>query len=120
MSTTIVAINAVDDDHLVEVIADMQRLGAPVIRAVKDDGCGVMCALEGSHRLAACNALGITPIIVLLDDDTVIAPDDLGFDDAQNVIIANEDIGMTAGDLRDYISGGMLPYQNCPFYNFAE
>ena|ERR1700691_645054 len=118
--STIVAINQPDNDHLQAVIADMRLLGAPVIRAVKDESCGVICALEGSHRLAACKALGIDPIIVLLDDDTVINLEDFGFgNDLTSICIADDDIGMTAGDLRDHISSGMLPYQNCPFYNFA-
>jgi hypothetical protein len=114
---TIVAINQPDNDHLQEVIADMIKLGAPVIRAVKDDCYGLLCAIEGSHRLAACKALGITPIIEIVDYDSVIDADAIGIYPT-DVTIADDHIGMTAGDLCNARSGGLEPYNGCPFYNF--
>ena len=50
------------DGHLEEVLAQMQMLGAPTIRAVRHDHD--LIALEGSHRLAAAQILGIKPIFV--------------------------------------------------------
>jgi len=74
--TTIYAIHAPRADHLEAVKADMAKLGAPTIRCV-DCGDHLM-ALEGSHRLAAAHALGLTPEFVVLaqDDEINIAGED--------------------------------------------
>jgi hypothetical protein len=60
------------DNHLDAVIDAMRGLGAPVIKAVWDECYGLWIALEGSHRLVAAQALGLTPVIepVEYDDDT--------------------------------------------------
>jgi hypothetical protein len=50
-----------DVDHLAAVIETMRALGAPRIKAVN---CGeYYVALEGSHRIRAAQALGLTPLI---------------------------------------------------------
>lgn len=48
--------------HLSHVISEMRRLGAPRIHAYFDGE--VWFAREGTHRLRAAKALGITPIMV--------------------------------------------------------
>jgi hypothetical protein len=56
-------------DHLEEVIAEMKTLGAPTIRVfeIEDDWYQ---AIEGCHRLRACEILGLVPQIEILDSDT--------------------------------------------------
>ncbi len=49
-------------DHLQHVIAEMQRRGPPRIRAHFDGEAWF--AKEGTHRLRAAKALGVTPILV--------------------------------------------------------
>lgn len=60
------AINKTDKIHLAEVIEEMKVLGAPVIR-VYDNGDEIV-ALEGYHSLAAAAALGLSPVIVRMDE----------------------------------------------------
>lgn len=68
--TTVYAIHAPDADRLAEVSAEMETLGAPMIEVVD---CGdYMQALEGSHRLAAAHALGLTPILVVHAQDDIL------------------------------------------------
>lgn len=50
--------------HLERVIEQMRTLGAPKIRACHDPVSGAWFALEGTHRLRAAKALGLTPIPV--------------------------------------------------------
>jgi hypothetical protein len=67
-----------EDGHLGEVSADMLRLGAPTIRVIWADGR--LCALEGSHRLAVCHHLGLTPLLLVEEADLdmpLLIPDDL-------------------------------------------
>jgi hypothetical protein len=68
--TTVYAIHETEADHLAEVIAEMRALGAPTIRVV-DCGDHYM-ALEGSHRLAAAAELGLTPELVVSEQDDVL------------------------------------------------
>lgn len=65
--TTIYAIHAPLADKLAGVMAEMETLGAPTIRVV-DCGDHYM-ALEGSHRLAAAHALGLEPILTVMDQE---------------------------------------------------
>ena len=69
-----------DPDHLVAVRDEMERLGAPVIKAVWMDCWGAWCALEGCHRLRAALDMGLMPKIeeVPYDDTTTVL--DLGLD----------------------------------------
>lgn len=71
--TTIFAPHLPDAQKLAAVTAEMERLGAPTIRAV---WCGDHYkAIEGSHRLAAAHDLGITPEIDALDESAVVEHD---------------------------------------------
>lgn len=58
-----------DPDHLSEVIETMRNDGTPTIRVytISDEWYQ---AIEGSHRLRACEILNINPKIVVLDPDT--------------------------------------------------
>jgi hypothetical protein len=53
-----------DPAHLTHVIGEMRRRGAPQIRAFHDRAVNVWHAREGTHRLRAAKALGLTPILV--------------------------------------------------------
>lgn len=64
-----------DGERLAEVRAEMQRLGAPELRALWHEGYGVWLAIEGSHRLAIAAELGLTPVIVPVNWDTQIEHD---------------------------------------------
>ena len=55
------------DGHLAQVVADMRLAGPPTIRAV--ELWGELFALEGSHRLASANYLGLEPKLVVLVHD---------------------------------------------------
>lgn len=50
--------------HLEHVIAEMRQRGAPVLRAHYDREAGIWHAREGTHRLRAAKALGLTPVLV--------------------------------------------------------
>lgn len=64
------AIHAPDPTRLAEVAALMCRLGPPTIEVVD---CGAFfAALEGSHRLAAAEMLGLVPILRVRSRDEVI------------------------------------------------
>lgn len=57
-------------DHLDRVIDDVKELGSPTIR-VYDLGFDNLCqAIEGCHRLRACEILDIEPNIEVIDSDT--------------------------------------------------
>lgn len=70
---TIYALHQPTEIHLQRVKRTMRRQGAPVIRCTWRRGpLGLAWyALEGSHRLAACAALGLAPHIrrTLLQED---------------------------------------------------
>lgn len=59
--STIYTPNQPDAEHLVEVMAYMLQHGRPTINVVSYGDCYL--ALEGSHRLAACQYLGIMPLL---------------------------------------------------------
>ena len=71
MSTkTVYAIHSPEAEKLAQVIEQMRELGAPSIRVVD---CGdFYMALEGSHRLAAAAELGLTPALVVYEQDDEI------------------------------------------------
>ena len=54
----IATLNKTTPDHLVEVIGEMRQFGRPQIRVVYW-GDDLYLAIEGSHRLAAAQALGL-------------------------------------------------------------
>lgn len=105
----IIALNPVDDDHLERVINYMRTMGAPVIRAVWVELYDMWAAIEGSHRLAAAQELGLTPEIIPVpadtDDDMDMRIDCLA-EDFQN----NDTVG-------EFIEG--IGYrQDSPIYTF--
>lgn len=51
-------------DHLEEVVVEMRRRGAPVLRAYFDAPSGAWLASEGTHRIRAAFLLGIAPVLV--------------------------------------------------------
>jgi len=63
--------NHYDEAHLADVIEEMKTLGAPTIKAVWMECYGHWAAIEGSHRIRAAAALGLTPEIeeVAYSDD---------------------------------------------------
>ena len=68
-----------DANHLADVIAEMETMGAPVLRATWSEGYGCWFALEGCHRLRAAQALGLMPLIVEVDAESEVS-DDAGYD----------------------------------------
>lgn len=67
---TIYAIHQPDAEKLTGVYLEMLELGAPTIRVVD---CGDHYeALEGSHRLAAAEAMGLMPTLIVYAQDDMI------------------------------------------------
>jgi hypothetical protein len=94
MTATVYAINEPIADHLEDVIAQMEKLGAPTLRMVN---CGdFWAAIEGSHRLAAAERLGFSVNVVEVGYDDEISDHDL------------EDVPpcCTAGEILDYMFRG--------------
>lgn len=61
--TAIYAKHEAYDHRIGKITAEMRILGAPTLRAVEFEGN--LFALEGSHRLAAADYLGLDPVIVV-------------------------------------------------------
>jgi hypothetical protein len=59
-----------DYDYLIEIIKKIEKLGPPRIRVfhIEND---LYQAIEGSHRLRAAAAMGITPEFEVLASDTL-------------------------------------------------
>ncbi len=96
-----------DAAHLETVKAEMSKLGAPTIRAIWDEGYGVLLAVEGCHRLRACVELGIEPVI----EEIEFTPDALVIEDL-GLGMQDE---MTLGELlvqmqRDYAYGRTVTF----------
>lgn len=93
MNTTVWALHKFDEARLAEVMAEMERLGAPTIRAV--DVAGYLMAIEGTHRLEAARRLGLTPVVEVVagaDADNAEVITGLDIDDRAE---------WTVGELRD-------------------
>lgn len=102
MQNIVLLHNHYDEQKLEQVKAEMLVLGAPTVR-VYDLGFDNLCqAVEGCHRLRACEALGIVPNLEYIAEDTKIADlnldDDNGFEtvaelgDWENYTISEDDI----------------------------
>ncbi|MBF6615549.1 MAG: hypothetical protein ITG07_02365 [Candidimonas sp.] len=101
---TIYTIHAPDTEKLEQVIAEMRELGAPTIRVVD---CGdFFMALEGSHRVPAAAELGITPTLVVLEQDDLVDADSLDWQD-----YLQEGQQYTAGELAGEVRG----HGNCAY-----
>ena len=100
--------NHFDTDHLDAVVADMKTLGAPTIRVLDLGFDCLYQALEGSHRLRACEILGVTPILDCVGSDETVASLNLDFDNGRN----SQDVGVAEiGDWENYqivIEDGVL------------
>lgn len=59
-------------DHLEDVKREMQILCEPTINCWYDDVNSLWFAVEGCHRLRAAYALGITPIINDISNDSTL------------------------------------------------
>ncbi len=95
--TTVYAIHDTDAAHLEEVIAEMRKMGAPTIRVVD---CGdFFMALEGSHRLAAAAALGLTPELIVYEQGDVVDLSDLDIDTHNLNLGETYTAGELAGEL---------------------
>lgn len=105
MTRILIAPNKTNAKHLAEVVAEMQVLGTPTIRAYWDGE--KYWAVEGSHRIAAANQLGLTPIIVEVDEDDII--DDSDIEDAASNSVR---------DILDYLSDGKPDADN--YYNIEQ
>ena len=80
--STIYAIHAPFAERLEKVTAQMQTLGAPVIRVVD---CGdYYMALEGSHRIAAAHALEMEPTLAVIAQDDEIDISEFDWFDSAN------------------------------------
>jgi hypothetical protein len=111
----VATINAPEAEHLAEVVALMQAMGAPKLRAIFDPAAGVLLALEGSHRIAAAVELGIAPEFEIVEDDDMLTCEDLGYDDMGWF----DGEPARAADIGDRVSGGGN-YAGCPVYTFSD
>ncbi|MDD3310972.1 ParB N-terminal domain-containing protein [Pseudodesulfovibrio sp.] len=89
------AINPIDADHLREIINTMRGMGAPEIRVYHTGE--MYLALEGSHRLAAAWELGLTPIIIEMEEDDEMPDHDVETYGAE---------GNTVGTILEYVGAG--------------
>jgi hypothetical protein len=104
--TTVYAIHAPHSDRLEAVKTAMSVLGAPTIQVVN---CGDhYMALEGSHRLAAANELGLVPNFVVFEQDEALDITAFDWFDATNWDDTVYSAGEVAGEIyapdqaRDY------------------
>jgi vesicle coat complex subunit len=61
-----------NQEHLNAVVAQMETLGAPAIRAIWSEMYGAWLAVEGCHRLRAAEVLGMMPVIEDVSEEDVI------------------------------------------------
>jgi len=81
--------------HLEQVVAQMREMGPPTIRAYDWGFDNLVQAIEGCHRLRACQILGLTPNIEYIDPKTPIA-DVEGLD--------YDGVGTLVGDIGDWLN----------------
>lgn len=72
--------NHFDAEHLAAVVEEMRVLGAPTIKCFDLGFDGLVQAVEGTHRIRACEILEIAPILVFLDPETTIEEAGIDFD----------------------------------------
>ena len=76
--TTVILLHAnYDEEHLKEVVSEMQTMGTPVIRGFYCECFGAFLALEGCHRIRAAKQLGLVPVFeeVEFEDVTEVVND---------------------------------------------
>ena len=72
--------NHFDQDHLNQVVEEMKKLGAPTIRVYDCGFDNIYQALEGCHRLRACEILNLTPVLEFIDGDVLAGDIELDCD----------------------------------------
>ncbi len=79
--------NHFEPEKLEKVVEEMKTLGTPKIRVFDLGFDNLVQAIEGCHRLRACEILEIEPELEYLDGDTMLADlDDIDYDgDAEKV-----------------------------------
>lgn len=70
MAKIVLLHNHFDADHLAKVVEEMKVMGAPTIRVYDLGFDGLFQAVEGCHRLRACEILEIEPEIDVIDEST--------------------------------------------------
>jgi len=60
------------ESHLEEVKKEMEKLGAPTVKAIWSELYGLWLAVEGCHRIRAAKDLGIEPVIEDVSNDEFI------------------------------------------------
>ena len=65
--------NHFDQEHLDAVVAKMKVLGAPTIRCFDLGFDGLIQAIEGTHRIRACEILGLQPVLEFVGPNAAIA-----------------------------------------------
>ena len=106
---TVYAIHGADLKRLETIKTEMATLGPPTLRVVD---CGdFFMALEGSHRLAAAQDLGLMPLLIVHDQEEVLTLAD--FDWFENEVDWD---GPTC--LAGEIAGKLYTTQAVP-YNFT-
>jgi len=88
----ITAIHKTEENKVLEVMKEMEKLGEPTIRAIET--CHGLIAIEGCHRLEAADRLGMDVEILVIEEDYEIK--DHGFQDFEGKI-------MTGAEIIDYI-----------------
>ena len=82
----VLAHNHYNEKHLDEVIEDMKLLGPPTIRVFDLGFDDLFQAVEGCHRLRACEILEIEPILDIIgEDEKVCDIEGLDFDGAEYI-----------------------------------
>ena len=80
--------NHYDEAHLQDVVEQMETLGAPTIRVYNLGFDNLYQAVEGCHRLRACEALEIEPIIEIVAQTETVGSLGLDFDADPDTAIA--------------------------------
>ena len=77
MTNVILLHASFDQQHLDEVISEMQTLGTPTVRVIWSEVYGAYLALEGCHRIRAAKQLGLNPAfeVVVFEDVTEVVND---------------------------------------------
>lgn len=83
--------NHYDEDHLQEVIDEMEKLGPPTIKVLDLGFDNMYQAIEGSHRLRAAEILGITPNFEFVDPNDTVG--DLGLYDFDDPDLHADEVG---------------------------
>ena len=73
--------NHYDKEKLERVKEEMKELGTPTIRVVWNETQGHYQALEGCHRLRACEILGIIPELKICEEEETVIIELDGYDE---------------------------------------